>query len=53
MIAPVLERNHIAIGRFAENFQHLAGKNPVVSVQNLRARFDDESSHIYKVRSEK
>ena len=45
MVVPVFERNHIAIGRFAENFQHFAGKNPVVSMQNARARFDNDSGH--------
>ena len=46
-IAPVLQRNHVAIGRFPENFQHLAGKNPVVSVQDSRARFDNEAGHVF------
>ncbi len=44
-IAPVLQRNHVAIRRLSEDFQHFAGKNPVVPVQNSRARFDDDSSH--------
>jgi hypothetical protein len=44
-IASVLQRNHVAIGRLAENLKHLAGKNPVVSVQDARARFDDEAGH--------
>jgi hypothetical protein len=29
-----------------EIFQHFAGKNPVVPMQNARARFDNEASHI-------
>src|SRR5207237_3520031 len=44
-IAPVLQRNHVAIRRFSENLEDFAGKNPVVSVQDSRARFDNDSSH--------
>ena len=44
-IATVLERNDVAVYWVAEYFQHLARKNPVVSVQNSGARFDDYSCH--------
>jgi hypothetical protein len=44
-IAPILNRNDGAIGRIAENLQHLARENPVVSVQNPRPRSNDNSSH--------
>ncbi len=50
MIATVLERDDIAILRFSERFQDFAGKNPVVPVQNARARFNDEASHATKGR---
>src|SRR5438128_11752048 len=44
-VPPVLDRNDVAIGRVTEDLQHLAGKNPVVSVQNPRPRSNDNSSH--------
>src|SRR5205807_9219680 len=44
-IAPILNRNNVAIGRITEDLQHLAGKNPVVPVQNPRPRSNDNSSH--------
>jgi hypothetical protein len=44
-ILAILQGNHVAISRISERLQHLAGKNPVVPVQNSRARFDDDSSH--------
>src|SRR5947207_147806 len=46
MILTILERDDVPIHRISENFQHFAGKNPVVSMQNSRARFDDDSSHV-------
>ena len=45
MVFAVLERNHIAIHGISENLEHFAGKHPVVSMQNSRARFDNNSSH--------
>ena len=45
MVFAVLERNHIAIRGVSENLEHLAGKNPVVSMQNSRPRFDDDACH--------
>src|SRR5438132_5072251 len=48
-IAPILNRNNIAIGWITEDFQHLAGKKPVVSVQNSRSRSNDNSSHRAKL----
>ena len=48
MIAAILERNHVAVDRISENLQDFAGKHPIVSVQNSRARFDDDSSHKSK-----
>jgi hypothetical protein len=45
MIFAVLERNHIAIRGFSENLEHFAGKNPIVSMQNSRTRFDDDACH--------
>jgi len=44
-VASVLERDNVAIRRVSENFQDFAGKDPVVSVKNSRAGFDDQSSH--------
>src|ERR1700730_7621216 len=32
LVAAVFERNHVAIGRFTQNFEHLAGEDPVVAV---------------------
>jgi len=48
MIAAIFERDHIAVGRFPENLEHLAGINPVVPMQNSRSRFDDNSRHAAK-----
>jgi hypothetical protein len=45
MVAPVFERNDIAIGWFAENFQYFTAEYPVVAVQDSRSRFNDNSSH--------
>src|ERR1043165_1052360 len=45
MVFAVLERNHIAILRFSKDLQHFAGKYPVVTTQNSRARFDDDACH--------
>src|SRR5438034_9155060 len=45
MIFTILERDHIAVGGISKNFQNIAGKNPVMSVQNSRTWFDDDSSH--------
>ena len=45
MIAAVFERDDIAVHRVAEGFQHLAREDPIVAVQNARARFDDEAGH--------
>src|SRR5712691_8703846 len=44
-IAAILERNDVAVYWVAEYFQHLARKNPVVSVKNSGPRFDDDSCH--------
>src|SRR6266496_599325 len=44
-VAPILDRNNGAIGGITEDLQHLARKNPVVSVQNPRSRSNDNSSH--------
>ena len=46
-IAPVFQRNHVAIRRISENLQHLAGKNPVVAVQDVRAGFDNKAGHVF------
>ena len=40
-VASVLERDHVAVLRFAKNFQDFTGKDPVVAVKNSRAGFDD------------
>ena len=45
MVPAILERNHIAIGRISENLQNFGGKHPIVSVQNSRSRFDNDSGH--------
>jgi hypothetical protein len=45
MVFAILERNHIAIRGISENLEHFAGKNPVVSVQDSRSRFDDDACH--------
>src|SRR5436190_23972735 len=45
MIFTILERDHIAVGGISKDFQNFAGKNPVMSVQNSRTWFDDDSSH--------
>jgi hypothetical protein len=45
MIFAVLERNDIAIRGISENFEHFAGKHPVVPMQNSCSRFDDDASH--------
>src|ERR1044071_8670512 len=44
-VLAVLERDHIAIRGISKNFQDLTGKNPIVSVQNSRTRFDNDSGH--------
>jgi len=49
MIFTILERDHIAVGGISKNFQNFAGKNPVVSVQNSRTWFDDDSSHAVMI----
>src|SRR5207253_5244324 len=46
VVTAVFERNHVPVVRFSEHLQYLAGKNPVVSVKNPCARFDDKSSHV-------
>ena len=45
MISAVLERNHVAVGGFSENLEDFAGKDPVVSMQDSRARFNDDACH--------
>ena len=45
MIAPILERNNVAVRRFTENLQHFAREYPIVPVENAGPRFDDDSSH--------
>ncbi len=45
MVATVLERDDIAVVRRAENFQDFPAEHPIVSVENPRARFNDESAH--------
>src|SRR5712692_11622209 len=45
VILPVLERNDITIRRMAERFQHFTRKNPIVSMQNARSRFYNQTSH--------
>src|SRR5262249_53297264 len=45
MIPAVLERNHIAIRGLSEYLEHFARKYPVVSMQNSRTRFDNNSGH--------
>jgi len=49
MILTVLERDDVTIRWMAEDLQHFAGKNPVVSMQNSCSRFDDDSSHVNDV----
>src|SRR4029453_9441962 len=44
-ILTVLEGDDIAVRRFSKDLQHFAGKYPIVSVQNLRPRFDNNSGH--------
>ena len=46
MIFTIFERNDVAIGRSPKNLQHLAGKDPIVSMQNSGTRLDDDSSHM-------
>src|SRR6266513_1029397 len=45
MVAPILERNDIAIRRAAKNFQHLAREHPIVPMQNARPWFNDKPGH--------
>ena len=45
VILAVLQRDDVAIGGIAERLQHLAGEDPVVAVEDARARFDDEAGH--------
>jgi hypothetical protein len=45
VILPVFQRDHFAIGWIAKRLQHFAGEHPVVSVQDARARFNDEAGH--------
>ena len=45
MVPAVLERDDVAVVRRAEDFQDLAAKDPVVPVENARARFNDEAAH--------
>jgi hypothetical protein len=45
MILTVLERDDIAVCRSSKDLQHFAGKYPIVSVQNSRPRFNNNSGH--------
>src|SRR6266446_1833011 len=45
MILAIPKRDHVAVRRTSKNLQHFAGKNPIVSVQNSRTWFDDNSTH--------
>src|SRR5205823_2837686 len=45
MVATILQRNHIAISRFAENLQHFATEHPIVTMQDSGAWFNDDSTH--------
>jgi hypothetical protein len=45
MVFAVFERNDVAVGWFSKNLQDLAGKHPVVSMQDSRARFYNNSRH--------
>ena len=45
VIPPVLERNDVAVVRPAEDLQDFAPKDPIVPVQNARARFHHQSGH--------
>src|SRR5215475_10536529 len=45
MIFTILERDDVSVCRFPKDLQDFARKHPIVSVQNSRPRFDDNSSH--------
>src|SRR4029078_8658911 len=45
MILAILERNDVAICRFPKDLQDFARKDPIVSVQYSRPRFDNNSRH--------
>src|SRR5262245_5085767 len=45
MIFTILERDDVSVSRFPKDLQDFARKHPIVSVQNSRPRFDDNSSH--------
>jgi hypothetical protein len=44
-VAPILQRNDISIVRRTEDFQDLTAEDPVVSVKDSRARFNDKATH--------
>src|SRR5207247_7903114 len=44
-ISPILDGNNVAIGGVTEDLQPLARENPIVSVQNSRARANYYSRH--------
>jgi hypothetical protein len=45
VIAPVLERDDIAVVRRTKNLQDFAPEDPVVAVENSRARFNNKAAH--------
>jgi hypothetical protein len=45
VIFPILKGDNVAVGRISKNFKHFTRKHPVMSVQNARAWFNNDSGH--------